>query len=145
MLQVARQMTDPVDGVVDGHRYLILIGTPSGACRCGSSWRPQDAFGAPFCAPNCNAFAARFVRSIKNECLDRMIPLEKRGLAPLEPYSNLVRIRLPNLSCSEGYFFRAACQSRTTVTGEEVASVTGVAIRTRCPSAVMAKLPRAKI
>jgi transposase InsO family protein len=29
----------------------------------------------PFRAPNCNAHAERFVRSIKEECLDRVIPL----------------------------------------------------------------------
>ena len=27
----------------------------------------------PYQAPNCNAYAERFVRSIKEECLDRMI------------------------------------------------------------------------
>jgi putative transposase len=34
----------------------------------------------PFRAPNCNAYAERFVRSIKEECLDRVIPLEERHL-----------------------------------------------------------------
>jgi transposase InsO family protein len=34
----------------------------------------------PFRAPNCNAYAERFVRSIKEECLDRMIPLGERHL-----------------------------------------------------------------
>jgi putative transposase len=29
----------------------------------------------PFRAPNCNAHAERFVRSIKEECLDRLIPV----------------------------------------------------------------------
>ena len=27
------------------------------------------------CAPNCNAYAERFVRSIKEECLNRIVPL----------------------------------------------------------------------
>ena len=32
----------------------------------------------PFRAPNCNAHAERFVRSVKEECLDRLIPLGER-------------------------------------------------------------------
>ena len=32
----------------------------------------------PFRAPNCNAHAERFVRSVKEECLDRRIPLGER-------------------------------------------------------------------
>jgi putative transposase len=34
----------------------------------------------PFRAPNCHAYAERFVRSIKEECLDRVIPLGERHL-----------------------------------------------------------------
>jgi transposase InsO family protein len=34
----------------------------------------------PFQAPNANAYAERFVRSIKEECLDRLIPLGERHL-----------------------------------------------------------------
>jgi putative transposase len=34
----------------------------------------------PFQAPNANAYAERFVRSIKQECLNRMIPLGERHL-----------------------------------------------------------------
>ena len=33
---------------------------------------------APLRAPNANAYAERFVRSIKEECLDRIIPLGER-------------------------------------------------------------------
>jgi len=32
----------------------------------------------PFQAPNANAYAERFVRSIKHECLDRIVPLGER-------------------------------------------------------------------
>lgn len=32
----------------------------------------------PLRAPNCNAHAERFVRSIKDECLNRVIPLGER-------------------------------------------------------------------
>jgi putative transposase len=32
----------------------------------------------PYRAPNANAHAERFVRSIKEECLDRIIPLGER-------------------------------------------------------------------
>ena len=32
----------------------------------------------PYQAPNANAYAERFVRSIKEECLDRIIPLGER-------------------------------------------------------------------
>jgi transposase InsO family protein len=32
----------------------------------------------PYRAPNANAYAERFVRSIKQECLDRLIPLGER-------------------------------------------------------------------
>lgn len=34
----------------------------------------------PARAPNCNAYAERFVRSIKEECLDRIVPLGARHL-----------------------------------------------------------------
>jgi putative transposase len=35
----------------------------------------------PFRAPNCNAHAERFVRSIKEECLKRVIPLGEQHLS----------------------------------------------------------------
>ena len=34
----------------------------------------------PASAPNCNAHAERFIRSIKTECLDRVVPLGERHL-----------------------------------------------------------------
>ena len=35
---------------------------------------------APFQAPNANAYAERFVRSIEQECLNRVVPLGERHL-----------------------------------------------------------------
>jgi transposase InsO family protein len=37
----------------------------------------------PAAAPNCNAHAERFVRSIKTECLDRVVPLGEQHLRHL--------------------------------------------------------------
>jgi transposase InsO family protein len=34
----------------------------------------------PPSAPNCNAYAERFVRSVKEECLNRIVPLGERHL-----------------------------------------------------------------
>jgi putative transposase len=82
MLQVARDLTAPMDGFVQGHRVLI--------CDRDSTW--SDGFRqmfeevgvrvvqTPYRAPNCNAHAERFVRSIKEECLHRVIPLGERHL-----------------------------------------------------------------
>jgi len=36
----------------------------------------------PPSAPNCNAYAERFIRSIKTECLDRVVPLGERLSLP---------------------------------------------------------------
>jgi putative transposase len=40
----------------------------------------------PACAPNCNAYAERFVRSIKEECLDRIVPLGERHAKSARQY-----------------------------------------------------------
>jgi putative transposase len=75
MTQIARNLTDPDDGFLRGKRYLIL----------DRDTKYSDAFGSvlirdgihvvrlPPKSPNLNAFAERFVRSIKEECLSRMI------------------------------------------------------------------------
>jgi putative transposase len=49
-----------------------------GASRCLGSG--IHIIRTPFRAPNGNAYAERFVRSIKEECLDRVIPLGERHL-----------------------------------------------------------------
>ena len=82
MAQAARRLTDAVDGFLVGHRILI--------CDRDRKW--TDGFrhilqGAgvrivltPVQAPNANAYAERFVRSIREECLDRLILFGERRL-----------------------------------------------------------------
>jgi len=75
MAQIARNLTDAVDGFLNGHRFLILDRD--------SKFSPQfkrvvkdagvDPILCPRQAPNCNSYAERFVLSIKSECLRRMI------------------------------------------------------------------------
>ena len=76
MRQVVRHLTDPVDGVLAGPRLLICDRDRkwSAAVRHLLETSGVRVVQTPFRAPNCNAHAERFVRSIKEECLDRLIP-----------------------------------------------------------------------
>ena len=75
MKQVARNLTDCVDGFLRKKRFLILDrdGKFSDAFRGVLEDHGIRMVLCPAPAPNCNAFAERFVRSIKSECLSRMI------------------------------------------------------------------------
>jgi putative transposase len=82
MAQAPRRLTDAVDGFLAGHRILI--------CDRDTKWtdgfhRIVQGAGArivrtPVQAPNANAYAERFVRSIREECLDRLILFGERRL-----------------------------------------------------------------
>jgi transposase InsO family protein len=82
MRQVGRTLTAVGEGALVGHRVLI--------CDRDAKWsafvraRLGDAgirvVQTPFQAPNANAYAERFVRSIKDECLSRIIPFGERHL-----------------------------------------------------------------
>ncbi len=75
MKQVARNLTDCVEGFLRKKRFLILDrdGKFSNAFRGVLEDHGIEIVLCPARSPNCNAFAERFVRSIKSECLDRMI------------------------------------------------------------------------
>jgi putative transposase len=82
MRQVTRTLTAAEEGWLVSHRVLI--------CDRDAKWSAPvrgrlDAAGirvvqTPFQAPNANAYAERFVRSIKDECLHRVIPFGERHL-----------------------------------------------------------------
>jgi putative transposase len=75
MVQVARTWTDASDGGLLQHR--ILIGDHDTKWSVAFRRLLADAgihvVQTPYRAPNCNAHAERFVRSIKEECLDRLV------------------------------------------------------------------------
>ncbi|MGH9200999.1 MAG: integrase core domain-containing protein, partial [Vicinamibacterales bacterium] len=72
VLQAMRHLTDGVDGVMRPGRVLICDRDPkwSGAVVAFLEREGVRVIRTPARAPNCNAFAERFVRSIKEECLD---------------------------------------------------------------------------
>ena len=75
--QMARNLTDPVDGFLRTVRQLIHDCDPLYTRVCGEILTSGD--GGPIRLPpksqNLNAYAERFVRSIKEECLHRVVPL----------------------------------------------------------------------
>ena len=75
MTQIARNITDVGGGFLRGKRYLILDRDTkySDAFRSVLVREGIQVIRLPPRSPNLNAFAERFVRSIKEECLNRMI------------------------------------------------------------------------
>jgi transposase InsO family protein len=80
MLQIARHLTDATDGVLAAPRFLICDRDRKWSAAVRQLLETSDArvIQTPFRAPNCNAHAERFVRSIKEECLNRVVPLGER-------------------------------------------------------------------
>jgi transposase InsO family protein len=75
MAQVGRNLTDPVDGILAGKRYLIHDRDPLFTAEFLSMLEASGikSVKLPPRSPNLNAYAERFVRSIKESCLDRLI------------------------------------------------------------------------
>ena len=75
MAQVGRNLTDAVDGFLVAHRKLLVDRDTKftvGFQALLKSGGVETIFTPPR-SPNCNAYAERFVRSIKGECLGRMV------------------------------------------------------------------------
>jgi transposase InsO family protein len=82
MKQIARNLTDTDEGFLNGTRYLIHDRDPlfADAFRELLKSSGVKTVKLPARSPNLNAYAERFVRSIKSECLARIIPLGERHL-----------------------------------------------------------------
>jgi putative transposase len=85
MRQVARNLTDCYDGFLLGARHLILDRDPLYTCDFRALLRSSgvEPLLLPARSPNLNAHAERFVRSIKSECLSKVVPLGKAHLRKL--------------------------------------------------------------
>jgi hypothetical protein len=75
MKQIGRNLTDPFDGFLSDVRYVILGRDPlyTDAFRNLLKQAGVNVVRLPPRSPNLNAYAERFVRTIKETCLDRMI------------------------------------------------------------------------
>jgi putative transposase len=80
MRQVSRRLSTAEDGPLRDHRVLICDRDRkwSGGVRQLLADAGIRTVCTPVRAPNANAHAERFVRSIKDECLDRIIPIGER-------------------------------------------------------------------
>ena len=75
MNQLARNLTDSVDGLLIGKRYLIHDRDPLFTHEFLSTLKVVgiESVKLPPRSPNLNAYAERFVRTIKESCLERLV------------------------------------------------------------------------
>jgi len=82
MMQIARNLTDEFDGFLRNHKFLIMDRDTkfTEAFRNTLDREGVEPVRCPPRAPRCNAYAERFVRSIKEECLEHLILIGERSL-----------------------------------------------------------------
>jgi hypothetical protein len=82
MMQVAGNLVDADAGFLCGKRYFILDRDTeySTDFRALLQREGVEVIRLPPRSPNLNAYAERFVRSIKEECLNRIIPFGEASL-----------------------------------------------------------------
>ena len=75
MMQIAKNLTDPCDGFLSVKRLLIIDRDAKYSEAFRDLLRRSDVqpVRLPARSPNLNAYAERFVRSIKTECTERLI------------------------------------------------------------------------
>src|ERR1700730_5030983 len=82
MSQIGRNLTDAVDGILNGKRYLIHDRDPLFTSEFLEMLGHVGVKSVklPPRSPNLNAHAERFVRTIKESCLERMILFGEKSL-----------------------------------------------------------------
>ena len=82
VVQCSRQLTDAVDGFLVSKRFLLHDRDPlfTETFRQTLAASGVETVRLPPKSPNLNAFAERFVRSIKESCLDRVILIGEPSL-----------------------------------------------------------------
>ena len=82
MSQVGRNLTDAVDGILNGKRFLIHDRDPLFTTKFLDTLSAVGVKSVklPPRSPNLNAHAERFVRTIKESCLERMILFGEESL-----------------------------------------------------------------
>ena len=82
MQQIARNLTDVDDGFLLNKAFIIMDRDKKYTDEFRAYLKGEGVTPVlcPVRAPNCNAFAERFVRSVKSECLDRVILFGVRSL-----------------------------------------------------------------
>ena len=82
MSQIGRNLTDAVDGILNGKRYLIHDRDPLFTTEFLDMLADVGVKSVklPPRSPNLNAHAERFVRTIKESCLERMILFGEESL-----------------------------------------------------------------
>lgn len=82
MSQVARHVTDAVDGILNGKRFLIHDRDPLFTAEFQNILTSVgiSCVKLPPQSPNLNAYAERFVRCIKESCVDRLILFGEHSL-----------------------------------------------------------------
>lgn len=82
MMQVARNLTDAVDGFLKDKRFLIHDRDPLFTYEFRQLLRSTgvEVVRLPPKSPNLNAYCERFIRSIKEECMNQIIPIGESHL-----------------------------------------------------------------
>ena len=82
MEQIARNLVDVVDGFLLGKRYVLTDRDPlyTGGFREILKQGGVKVLRLPAKSPNLNAFAERFVLSVRTECPNRIVPLGESHL-----------------------------------------------------------------